>query len=104
MPYSIYSTHPNRHGWIVYRPLYQTLLSGFSGPPTVFSVDVYIIADLYSSLQTKKVFTQLKKIPQTGDFYFGIYFFLGKRTAAWAAAKRAIGTRNGEQDTELNPT
>ena len=52
----------------------------------------------------KKTNQTQTKIPQMGDFYFGIYFFLGKRTAAWAAAKRAIGTRNGEQDTELNPT
>ena len=42
----------------------------------------------------------IKKSPK-GDFF---YFLRGNLTAACAAAKRAIGTRNGEQDTELNPT
>lgn len=34
---------------------------------------------------------------------WGIFYLRGNLTAACAAAKRAIGTRNGLHDTELNP-
>ena len=32
-----------------------------------------------------------------------LHYFRGNLTAAWAAARRAIGTRNGLHETELNP-
>jgi|BioPla2DNA2_1021312.scaffolds.fasta_scaffold05258_7 hypothetical protein len=42
---------------------------------------------------------ELKKPAFKAGFYKNIYHSIYYSIAAWAAAKRAIGTRNGEQET-----
>ena len=51
------------------------------------------------------MYTKKSPARQQGTFLnLLIVYFFSLRTAACAAAKRAIGTRYGEQDTYVNPT